>query len=213
MRPCCLLASLLHHFPAVAPVVDGSGCPQSGFSCMAWLAHHSTCIPIHLGHPVSSRAEHPTPHPTLLLHLADSALPQPPSFPPCPSLPPFQDLGYLVTKRKLEDEDNFEDWVNHHSKVGAATLICAVSRRVRVGSTTTARWGLVGGAGWNRPPGMRAVRWWSQLLQPGEQLPCHDRHMHPPRTPTPEPDDPPQKPPALFRRWSPRRWATPTCAA
>lgn len=49
-------------------------------------------------------------HPKVLL--AEDVLPFP--FP----LP--QDLGYLVTKRKLEDEDNFEDWVNHHSKVGAA---------------------------------------------------------------------------------------------
>ena len=54
----------------------------------------------------------------------------------------LQDLGYLVTKRKLEDEDNFEDWVNHHSKVGAA--VCRCGPLGVTGSTTTAaRWVLL----------------------------------------------------------------------
>lgn len=36
-------------------------------------------------------------------------------------LPPprsLQHLGYLVTKRKLEEEDSFEDWVNKESVRG-----------------------------------------------------------------------------------------------
>ena len=48
-----------------------------------------------------------------------------------------QDLGYLVTKRKLEDDDNFEDWVNHHSKVGCTVWWsgpCGVCQRWSCGS-------------------------------------------------------------------------------
>ncbi|PRW45405.1 glutamyl-tRNA synthetase isoform A [Chlorella sorokiniana] len=50
----------------------------------------------------------------------------------CPQLD-LVDLGYLVTKRKLEDEDNFEDWVNHHSKVVTAAVGDANMRSLKQG--------------------------------------------------------------------------------
>ena len=36
----------------------------------------------------------------------------------CRSPAAAQYFGYLVTKRKLEEEDNFEDWVNRNSVRG-----------------------------------------------------------------------------------------------
>ncbi|KAI7845298.1 hypothetical protein COHA_001141 [Chlorella ohadii] len=50
----------------------------------------------------------------------------------CPQLD-LVDLGYLVTKRKLEDEDNFEDWVNHHSKVVTSAVGDANMRSLKQG--------------------------------------------------------------------------------
>ncbi len=80
-------------------------------------------------------------HPKLLL--AEDVLPFP--FP----LP--QDLGYLVTKRKLEDEDNFEDWVNHHSKVGAAAAAWGRAMGVlllRLGRAQSGAAWMAGGGAW-----------------------------------------------------------------
>lgn len=62
-----------------------------------------------------------------------------------------QDLGYLVTKRKLEDEDNFEDWVNHHSKVGAAAAAWGRAMGVlllRLGRAQSGAAWMAGGGAW-----------------------------------------------------------------
>ncbi|KAL4855849.1 Glutamate--tRNA ligase [Chlorella vulgaris] len=50
----------------------------------------------------------------------------------CPPLE-LQHLGYLVTKRKLEEEDSFEDWVNKESKVVTAAVGDANMRSLKQG--------------------------------------------------------------------------------
>jgi hypothetical protein len=64
----------------------------------------------------------------------------------CPALE-LQHFGYLVTKRKLEEEDNFEDWVNRAS-VRRAFL------RARAAAATLPAWtaSLTRGRGAKRMP-------------------------------------------------------------
>lgn len=61
-----------------------------------------------------------SPSPSLSLSLSTTQALRPP---PYGLISPPQDLGYLVTKKKLEEEDSFEEFVNRNSKVSCALLL------------------------------------------------------------------------------------------
>lgn len=84
-------------------------------SCRSLPAAAGAAAPPHAspGRPPTRGLAHPR-----FLKGACPPCPAPPPVPPCPAAP--QHFGYLVTKRKLEEEDSFEDHVNRHSASAAA---------------------------------------------------------------------------------------------